>query len=307
VLFRSPAGEGAYYQEFLRLKARFEEEGLFDPQRKRPIPQFPHRIGIATSPSGAALQDMLNVLTRRYPLAEVCVAPTAVQGADAPAGIVSAIRALNHVVKPDVILVARGGGSIEDLWAFNDEQVVRTIAASQAPVITGVGHETDFTLADFAADLRAPTPTAAAELCTPNRDDLLADLRGLAGSLAYIMNDLLAGSRQDLVQTQGLLRRYSPLSKILSERQRVDETQRAGLVALRHRLAIEDARINGLQQRLVSLSPQAVLQRGYAIVTHLPGGELVRGVAQTAPGDRIHVRLADGGFDAQVNPYHDRT
>jgi exodeoxyribonuclease VII large subunit len=284
----------------MRLKAKLEDEGLFDPQRKRAIPQIPHRIGIVTSPTGAALQDMLNVLSRRFPLAEVIVAPAAVQGGDAPASIVAAIRALNRVAQPDVILVARGGGSIEDLWAFNDELVVRTIAASHAPVITGVGHETDFTLADFAADLRAPTPTAAAELCSPNREDLFVDLRGLVGSLEYDINDLVVNSRHNLEKSRGLLRSYSPLSTILSERQRVDETQHAGQVALRHRLVIENTRLAGLRQQLTSLSPQAVLERGYAIVSHVPGGELVRSVHQAAAGDTLHVRFADGALNAQV-------
>ena len=153
-----PAGEGVLFREFMRLKAQLEAEGLFDPQRKRPIPKWPRRIGIVTSPSGAALRDMLNTLRRRYPLAEVVLAPTPVQGDEAPPGIVNALQALNRLVQPDVILLARGGGSIEDLWAFNDERVARAIAASAAPVISGVGHETDFTIADFTADLRAPRP-----------------------------------------------------------------------------------------------------------------------------------------------------
>lgn len=163
-----PVGEGQLYQEFLRLKARLEAEGLFAPELKRPLPRFPRRIGVVTSPSGAALQDILNTLRRRMPLARVTLAPTAVQGADAPAGIVRGIHDLNALPDIDLIIVARGGGSIEDLWSFNDEAVAYAIRASRVPVISGVGHETDFTIADFAADLRAPTPTARRSLPRPS-------------------------------------------------------------------------------------------------------------------------------------------
>ncbi len=176
-----PLGEGALFQEFLRLKAKLEAEGLFDSARKRPIPKSPRRIGIITSPTGAALRDILNTLRRRLPVVQVTLAPVPVQGDEAPEAIVMALQALNQEVEPEVILLARGGGSIEDLWAFNDERVVRAISRSAAPVITGVGHETDFTLADFVSDLRAPTPTAAAELATPvTLLDLKAELQEIS-------------------------------------------------------------------------------------------------------------------------------
>jgi len=181
-------GEGALYQEFMRLKSMLEAEGLFDPERKRPIPLLSHKIGIVTSSTGAALRDMLNTLRRRLPLVEVILAPSPVQGTEAPPAIVKAIQSL-ILQSPDLIIIARGGGSIEDLWAFNDERVVRAVAGSLVPVICGVGHETDFTLSDFAADLRAPTPTAAAELATQiTIQDLTATISSLKSLITNSLN-----------------------------------------------------------------------------------------------------------------------
>lgn len=294
-----PAGEGALYQEFLRLKARLEEEGLFDPERKRPIPRWPNKIGIVTSPTGAALRDMLNTLRRRYPIPVVILAPTQVQGTEAPAGIVAALEKLNRLVHPDVILVARGGGSIEDLWAFNDERVARAIAASVAPVISGVGHETDFTIADFVSDLRAPTPTAAAELATPNRDDLMVALNELAARMGRSVRTVLDSRRWELNRVENRLALRSPQTRILSDRQRLDEiTHRAG-IALTHRLQLQRTHLRGLEQRLVSLNPLVVLRRGYAMVT-LPDGRIVRSVNQVQSGDWLNVQVSDGQFEAQA-------
>ena len=191
-----PAGRGALYEEFERLKRQLEAEGLFDTVCKRPLPTFPRRIGVVTSPTTAALRDVLNVLRRRYPLAEVLLAPTLVQGETAPPGIVAALAALNAREDVDVILVVRGGGSIEDLWAFNDERVARAIAGSRLPVVSGVGHETDFTLADFAADVRAPTPSAAAEVVS-------VDLAEVRAAIAQTVNRLDRASRSALDESAG--------------------------------------------------------------------------------------------------------
>ena len=295
-----PLGEGALYQEFLRLKALLEAEGLFDAARKRPIPASPRRIGIVTSPTGAALCDMLNTLRRRMPLAEVTLAPAPVQGDEAPLALVAALRTLNRVAAPEVILLARGGGSIEDLWAFNDERVVRAVTESQAPVITGVGHETDFTLADFAADLRAPTPTAAAELATAITVlDLRQTLIEMARILEGSMGALFERQHNLLEGFQSGLRFYSPLRRVQTDRQRVDELSRRGNAAQAHRLELAAARLKGLENRLTALSPMAVLQRGYAVVTK--NKRVVASKSQVQDGDALRVRLRDGEFNARVS------
>ncbi len=294
-----PLGEGALYQEFMRLKARLEAEGLFAQERKRPIPPWPGCIGLVTSPTGAALRDMLNTLSRRFPLASVVLAPCTVQGEEAPAAIVKALQALNQFVHPDVILLARGGGSLEDLWAFNDEGVARAIFASQAPVITGIGHETDFTIADFVADLRAPTPTAAAELATPNQADARLALAELQQDLGRAVEAVLGEQSLALQTLYNRLRLRSPQSRLASDRQRLDElSHRAGL-ALRHCQQLERFALAGLAQRLAALNPRSILERGYAILS-FPNGQAVRQVAQVQPGDQLRAQIQDGSFDVQV-------
>jgi len=292
-----PVGEGALYQEFMRLKAMLEAEGLFDPERKRPIPEFPQMIGIVTSATGAALRDMLNTLRRRQPLVQVLLAPSPVQGIEAPSALVKAIQALNRQ-QPDVIILARGGGSIEDLWAFNDERVVRAVAGSQVPVICGVGHETDFTLCDFAADLRAPTPTAAAELATQITVlDLKATVATLAFRLASSTLYLVAEQKNLLSSLAAQLRYLSPARRLQSERQRVDELARRAYSSLAHRLQLQSTHVKGMQRRLEALSPLAVLSRGYAVVTRKEDGMIISRVSQAS--DVMEVRVSDGEFEVR--------
>jgi len=300
-----PAGEGALYQQFLRLKARLEAEGLFDPDRKRPIPEWPRRLGIVTSATGAALRDMLNTLQRRYPLLQVYLAPTPVQGAEAPPGIIAALQMLNDVIQPDVILLARGGGSIEDLWAFNDEGVAYAIAASTAPVICGVGHETDFTIADFVADLRAPTPTAAAELATPDQLELRLTLQELSERLERSAKTNLNTMRWSFTALNGRLLQHSPRSRLQTGLQHLDELARRAHLGLAHYQQLQQAHLTGLRQRLAALSPQGVLQRGYAIVT-TPSGQIIHSTHQAHPGDALAVRVTDGEFPVRVDSIDDK-
>jgi len=296
-----PAGVGDLYRQFELLKARLEAEGLFAPERKRPLPRFPRRIGVVTSPSAAALRDILNVLGRRYPLAEVLLAPTPVQGDDAPPQIVAAIEALNGRDDVDIIIVARGGGSLEELWAFNDERVARAVAASRIPVICGVGHETDFSLADFAADVRAPTPSAAAELVAPDRAELRAQVKGLAAALMGALQGAIEERRWRLAEQTRALKHLSPAVQLAQARQRVDDLLGRAEAAVRHSLTLRRERLGGLTGRLAGVSPLGTLERGYAIVRHRETGAVVRSVAQVASGDALDVRVADGEFEATAS------
>ena len=295
------AGEGELYREFLRLKAKLEAEGLFDPARKRPLPQWPRRIGLVTSPTGAALQDVLNVLRRRYPLVEVVLSPTPVQGEDAPPAIVEALRAVNATSHPDVILLVRGGGSMEDLWAFNTEEVVRGVVDSAAPVVTGIGHETDLILADFAADRQAPTPSAAAEIATPDQAELAAEVIEFRHRLARAWEERNRTLRYLIAEQQAALALASPRARVANARQRVDDLAHRATAAVRHGVALQRAALNGLIQTLGAVGPETVLARGYAVVRRIEDSAVVRSVAQVKTGDPLSVRVRDGSFDARVD------
>ncbi len=296
-----PAGEGVLYQEFLLLKAKLEAEGLFAEERKRSLPQHPKVIGVVTSPTGAALQDMLNTIRRRFPVAEVVLSPTAVQGIDVPAGIVAALKILNETVHPDVVLIGRGGGSIEDLWAFNDEAVARAVAASAAPIISGVGHETDFTLTDFAADHRAPTPTAAAELATPDRIELLGEIAEMANRHTALLREYLADLRWQANQMETTLAHLSPAHRIDIYRQRLDEIQSRLERDIKARMDRTRLQLQHTIRSLNSLSPAAVLNRGYAIVTRTRDGQIIKDSEQVEVDEQIHIQVSKGSLAARIS------
>ncbi|MCD6425023.1 MAG: exodeoxyribonuclease VII large subunit [Anaerolineales bacterium] len=297
--FMRPKGEGALFQEFQRLKTQLEMEGLFDPARKRPIPPWPNRIGIVTSPSGAAFQDMKDTLNRRYPLVKILLSPSSVQGDSAPGEICAALERL-YRLEPDLILIGRGGGSIEDLWAFNDEKVARTLAKSPVPVISGVGHETDFTITDFVADLRAPTPTAAAELAVPDQADLRLGLGESWNRLARSVQNRISDQRWKMENFSTQIDRLSPSNQISNGRQRLDELD--GRMGRGMGAIMKTSRDVCLayQARLSALNPEAILKRGYAILT-AEDGSTVYQVNQASSGEKLQVHVSDGEFEVIVN------
>lgn len=295
------AGEGALYRQFLILKARLESEGLFDAARKRTLPPWPDRLGIATSATGAALQDVLNVLRRRFPLTTVILAPTPVQGDEAPEGIVNALEMLNQHGQVDVILLVRGGGSIEDLWAFNDERVAHAIAASKVPVVTGIGHATDIAIADLVADVHAPTPSAAAEMATPHQHTLAQELNDLRLELGRLFDERLMDLRSKLVNLTRSLQIASPRARIDSARQRADELSARGLAAMHYGLALRKAAVKGAADTLNAVGPLSVLARGYAVVMRADDDSLVRSTQQVGIGDALKLRLRDGTITATTD------
>jgi exodeoxyribonuclease VII large subunit len=317
------AGEGALLRAFEQLKARLGAEGLFDPARKRHLPRLARRIAIVTSPTGAAIRDVISVITRRFPLAEVDVLPVPVQGKEAPPAIVAMLGAVSKAARHDVILLTRGGGSIEDLWAFNDERVARAILASAIPVVAAVGHEIDFTIADFVADLRAATPSAAAELLVPDAGEFLRrierdrahlvlslrrQLRALAQHLDHAHARLSAlhprarlhGGCERLRSLRARLRSCHPRMRLLPRQDRLLSLSRRLRSSTRSRMRESRLRLQQLARALHAVSPLATLQRGYAILMDLDSGRIVRSVVQARRGSQLNARVADGEFTVRV-------
>jgi len=291
-----PEGIGLLYLQFEELRARLEREGLFEAARKRPLPRFPRRIGVVTSPTGAVLRDIVNVVGRRFPLVELVLAPTLVQGDGAPEAICQALRDIGERGGVDVVILARGGGSLEDLWPFNDERVARAIFASRVPVISGVGHETDYTIADYVADLRAPTPSAAAELAVPDWRECVADVVALRERLVQTARAALDARRREVTAAEASLASLSPARTVERHRQAVDELIASGARSVRHRLELERERLRARQYQLRALSPADVLARGYSLTTHLGTGRVVKRAGEVSPGDLFEVRVSDGQF-----------
>jgi len=293
-----PDGVGGLYLAFEQLKAKLQAEGLFDEARKKPLPRIPTRIGIITSPTGAAIHDMINILGRRFPCAEILLYPALVQGAGAPASLIAGLKYFNQNDNVDLIIIGRGGGSMEDLWAFNDEALARTVAASRLPVISAVGHESDFTICDFVADRRAPTPSAAAELAVPDMGDLKRLLRGTEDRLSHAMTVRLSQRRDRVAQLAN--------SRVLVAPDRfVDDCRmRVGDLALRldraadHKLTRARGDFARAAAQLDALNPLAILTRGYAVVR--AGETPVRSVEELRPGEPVRLTLADGEATATV-------
>ena len=299
-----PDGVGALQVAYEQLKARLAAEGLFDEGRKRPLPRYPSRVGVITSPTGAAVRDILNVLGRRYPLAQIVFCPVLVQGEGAPPQLIAALHRLNERRAADVIIIGRGGGSIEELWAFNDEGVARAVAASRIPVISAVGHETDFTICDFAADLRAPTPSAAAELAVPDQAQLAQRVLQLqAIALRAVRNTVdLRGKSLDSLKAKRCL--ATPLFYVEEQAMRLDYITRAFAGAAHVAVTRADRRLAAAAGKLDALSPLKVLSRGYSIayVKDADGADRVVGRrADVRPGDKLALRLSDGTINCTAD------
>ena len=295
----TPDGVGDLYVAFEQLKAKLSAEGLFDPQHKKSLPPFPHRIAIITSGAGAAIMDMLRILGKRYPLSKVVILPVRVQGAEAPAEIAGAIRYANKYKVADVIITGRGGGSMEDLWAFNDERVARAIFASEIPVVSAVGHEPDVTISDFVADVRAATPSNAAELVAPDQNDLRTYLLTARKRMAQAMQKQLKLERKTLESLKSRKVLQSPINYVNERRMLLDHTAQKLTAAAQRNFTGQKQRFVRLTAKLDALSPLKVLSRGYSLVIDADG-HVVQRAEQVTIGDRVDIKLHQGSLSASV-------
>ncbi|MGE5174038.1 MAG: exodeoxyribonuclease VII large subunit [Betaproteobacteria bacterium] len=293
-----PKGIGALQLAFEQLRARLEKEGLFDLDHKKPLPILPRRIGIITSPTGAAIRDMLRVIKRRHPKMHILIYPVPVQGVEAAPSIVESLRYFNSRQNADVLIAGRGGGSLEDLWAFNEETVARAIYASRIPVISAVGHETDYTISDFVADVRAPTPSAAAEMVVKSEESFQESIRSLESRLVRSMKQLFELARVSVREHVRLL--GDPRRRLEQYGQRVDELAHRLALELQHRLRRDRARLSAMTAGLDHLNPVGILSRGYSITKRHPAGMILKDAGEVKPGDVISTILHKGEVLSRV-------
>lgn len=291
-------GEGILQQRFEALKKRLFQEGLFDPSHKKSIPTYPQTIGVITSATGAAIRDILSVLKRRYPLANIIIYPTLVQGHEAVPGIIRMLALAQTRKECDVLILARGGGSIEDLWCFNEEAVARAIFACTLPIVTGIGHEVDYTIADFVADLRAPTPSAAAESISPDQYVIQMDVKKFAQRLRHLITQKLCRDQQRIQTLMLQLERRHPLHILLQHQQYLDDLQQRFCLHIQHKIAQQQQYITALSRELQAFNPKAVLNRGYAIVQK--EAHVIKDSQSLTIGDRVNITLATGSVDCNV-------
>ena len=295
------AGVGELYKKLEKLKEKLQKEGLFAPERKRPLPKFPGRVAIITSPAGAAVKDIIKTITERVPIIEIIVIPAIVQGEEAPASLIKALtqsRSLSPL--PDVIIIGRGGGSIEELWAFNNEEVVRAIFASPVPVITAIGHEVDYTLADFVGDFRAPTPTAAAMTVVSAVQDLISQANQLKASLIETLNLKILNYKEHLLKLKKLSPLSYPYTLFTLPQQKLDYTIEELKHLIFEKIKWQEMKLKHLHSNLNALSPVSILERGYAICTELKTNKLISSRQEVKPGDKIKITVKDGDFKAEV-------
>ena len=293
-----PSGDGLLQARFEEMRAKLESEGLFDQDRKRPIPFFPGKLGIVTSQDAAAWQDIQQTINRRFPRVELVLAHTPVQGNTAAPMIAEAINFLNKVGGIDSIIVARGGGSPEDLWPFNEEIVARAIFASSIPVISGVGHESDWSISDLVADLRASTPTAAAELSVPDTEELKSRLNFYAHQLNLYSYSLIAAYRNDLDLKVNNLHRSLP--DFVSHKIKLDELMGRASANIGHKTALTKEFLNGLTQKIAALSPNATIARGYSVIQKTSDGKIINSVKEVGVGENVAITVSDGMIDART-------
>ena len=291
-------GSGPLAMEFEKLKYNLENEGLFEQTRKRHLPKFPGTIGLITSPSGSVIHDVTTVLNRRYPIVKVILVPSMVQGRDAAPDVIRSIKMLNNETKADVIIIARGGGSLEDLSAFNEESLARAIYVSRIPIISGIGHETDFTIADFVADLRAPTPSAAAELATPDRSALISEILTRVEHMNRVIKNQISDLRYKIERTESTLQYRVP--DIAGYIIRVDELASRLSTGTDHRLLNLNQKVINLHKQIDTLNPISTLQRGYAVVQKHGSSEILSKTKQFVHGDEIDIAVLDGTIEAIV-------